>query len=133
MTLDDFLTLTLPKRIAWLHSHDGPKGKLSHDIFGQQLGTSRQQVINWENGAEPTSFADALATWSGFPREAFLRREAEPLVEEMYRRRLQELEDQVAQLATRADLEAALEPLREAIQKTATQRTRQTNGKRKPG
>jgi hypothetical protein len=79
MTLEDFLTLSLPSRIAWLHSEDGPHGRLSHDRFAAMLGTNRQTVISWENGVEPTRYADRLAEFSGFPASAFRRRQAEAL------------------------------------------------------
>lgn len=79
MTLDDFLTLTLPQRIVWLHSEDGPKGKLSHDRFAAILGTTRQTVIGWENGVEPIRYAEKLAEFSGFPSNAFRRRQAEAI------------------------------------------------------
>lgn len=77
MTLDEFLTLTLPERIRWLHSEHGPRGKLSHDALAAVLGTTRQTVIGWEKGREPKKYADALADFSGFPAWAFRRREAE--------------------------------------------------------
>lgn len=98
MTYDDFLTLTLPERIAWLHSKDGPRGFLSHDDFAEVLGTSRQVVIDWEKpaGAEPKKFVDQLTAFSGFPSEAFLRRTAEAAVHEMFGRRLESLEEQAA-------------------------------------
>lgn len=94
VTYDDFLTLTLAERIAWLHSQNGPKGFLSHDDFAEQLGTSRQVIIGWEKegGSEPKRFVGQLAAFSGFPEEAFLRRTAEVPVREMYGRRLARLE-----------------------------------------
>lgn len=98
VTLDDFLTsLILGERIAWLHSDDGPRGYLSHDDFAKILGTKRQVVINWEKkGVEPKKFAQALADFSGFPRQAFSRREAEELVRDSFGRRLQQLSDETA-------------------------------------
>lgn len=48
ITYDDFLALTLPERIRWLHSEDGPHGKLSHDRFGEMLGgIKRGRIIAW--------------------------------------------------------------------------------------
>lgn len=93
MTLDDFLTLTLPKRIRWLRSSDGPQGAMSHDTLADILGTKRQVLIGWEkSGTEPNSASRSkLAQFSGFPPEAFSRRLAEPLVEEMLGRRLRGL------------------------------------------
>lgn len=91
MTLDEFLTLPLPKRIVWLHSAEGPRGKLSHDAFARILGTTRQTVINWERGAEPRAYAEKLAEFSGFPADAFLRRGAEVAGEESSLRLLREL------------------------------------------
>lgn len=99
MTLSDFLTMPLAKRIAWLHSEHGPEGKLSHDRFAERLGTSRQVVISWENGVEPSEqFRRNLAAFSGFPAEAFSRREAERLFEATIGSRLGELEELVANL-----------------------------------
>lgn len=80
MTEEEFLTLALPDRIKWLHSEQGPRGKMSHDRFAKELGTSRQVVILWEktNGPEPAvRHRAALAAFSGFSEDAFSRREAE--------------------------------------------------------
>lgn len=96
VTLQDFLTLTLPERIIWLHGPEGPHGKLSHDRFATQLGTTRQTVINWEKkaGIEPSSrYRKKLAELSGFPEEAFSRREAESLTEETFGHLLLRLRD----------------------------------------
>lgn len=93
MTLDDFLTMTLPKRVKWLHGKNGPRGRLSHDVFADILNTKRQVLIGWEKGTEPNEASRAkLAEFSGFPAAAFSRRLAEPLVEEMLARRLGGLE-----------------------------------------
>lgn len=101
MTEDEFLTLTLPNRIRWLHSKDGPQGFLSHDRFAKILGTSRQVVINWEKGKNfpnPKS-RTRLAKFSGFSDQAFSVREAEAVVEDSIDRRLRRLEAR----ATRAE------------------------------
>lgn len=105
VTEDDFLTLTLPNRIKWLHGPNGPRGKLSHDKFAKVLKTSRQTVINWEGGAQPgETYRKRLASFSGFRAEVFSRREAEALEKEMVGRRLRSLEGEVRwlgeQLAT---------------------------------
>lgn len=93
MTLDDFLTLPLPKRILWLHSDSGPRGAISHDKLAAELGTTRQTVIGWEGGREPNRYyADRLAEFSGFPAWTFRRRESEEAVAEMFARRLGALE-----------------------------------------
>lgn len=97
MTLQDFLTLTLPERIIWLHSTKGPHGKLSHDRFAERLGTTRQTVINWEKkaGIEPNSrYRKKLAEFSGFPEGTFSRREAEVLTEETFGHLLLRLRDE---------------------------------------
>lgn len=98
MTLEDFLTLTLPQRIVWLHSKDGPRGRLSHDKFAAILDTSRQTVISWEKGTEPKDYADKLAKFSGFPSWAFLRRAAEAPAAETIALRLQSLADEIDEL-----------------------------------
>lgn len=94
------MTLTLPERIRWLHSSEGPKGKLSHDKFGKELGgVSRQTIIGWEKeaGAEPDEEnAQALAEFSGFKPEAFSRRLAEAPAAATIRSRLEELAELVA-------------------------------------
>lgn len=96
VTEDDFLTLTLPERIKWLHGKDGPRGFLSHDSFAKVLGTSRQVIIDWEKGAQPGKrYRDKLAKFSGFRPEVFARREAEALEKEMVGRRLRSLEGEV--------------------------------------
>ena len=77
MTLDELLSLPLPKRVEWLRKKIG-----SHDKMAAKLKTSRQTVIGWEHGAEPKRYADKLAEISGFPREAWLRREGETLAVE---------------------------------------------------
>lgn len=101
LTLDDFLTLPLPKRIVWLHSANGPEGKLSHDKFAAVLGLpNRQTIIGWEkDGREPNKRnAQSLADFSGFPAWVFRRREAEEAAWEMFARRLGSLEGQNADL-----------------------------------
>ncbi len=100
MTLDDFLTLTLPQRIAWLHGAEGPQGKMSHDRFAEELGVpNRQTIIGWENGREPSKpYAAKLDEFSGFPAWAFRRRESEEAAFESFARRLRELEDQQGDL-----------------------------------
>lgn len=116
LTLDDFLTLTLPDRIAWLHGPDGPQGKLSHDRFAAILGTSRQTVIGWERagGPEPQAkYRMALAEVSGFPAEAFSRRLAEALVAETVGSRLRSLEDQAVRVVD-------LQPVLRVLQLLAT-------------
>lgn len=95
VTEDEYLAMTLRQRIAWLRSKDGPRGKLSHDRFADTIGTSRQMVINWENGMEPKKFVKALADFSGFRPEVFSRREAEELVQVSSFRRLLSLEGEV--------------------------------------
>lgn len=101
MTEDAFLTLTLPERIKWLHGKDGPRGKLSHDRFGDAIGTSRQVIIAWEKAESYPSpkFQRALAEFSGFTAAAFSVREAEAVVEDSIDRRLRRLEAR----ATRAE------------------------------
>lgn len=95
MTLEELLTMPLTERVKWLHSEEGPQGKLSHDRLAKALGTTRQTVIGWENGVEPRRFADAIAEFSGFPREAWLRRGAEAASLASFERRLRSLEDAV--------------------------------------
>jgi len=98
MTYEDFLTLTLPDRIKWLRSPEGPAGELSHDRLGKALGTSRQVVIGWEKDAGPEPaprFRDALAKFSGFPAAAFSRRLSERPAADSLGRRLEELADLV--------------------------------------
>jgi len=130
--LDDLLTLPLPKRIEWLHSSEGPRGKLSHDRFAEAIqAPNRQTIIGWEKGREPNRFySERLAEFSGFPAWAFRRRESEEAVAEMFARRLGALEERVAAMATREELHAGLETLREAIQPVTTRGTRRS-GQRK--
>ena len=95
MTEEDFLTLLLPERIAWLHSEAGPRGFLSHDSFGKLSGATRQAIIQWEKigGAEPNRATRArLADFSGFPAEAFSRRGAEALLPTTFGHRLRAVE-----------------------------------------
>lgn len=99
MELDEFLTLPLPERIKWLRLQAG-----SHDKFAKRLGTSRQQVISWEKGAEPKTYAAKLADVSGFPADAFSRRGSEQLVLETtlsllrsLRARVEDVAEQTAQ------------------------------------
>jgi hypothetical protein len=98
LTEVDFLTLTLPERIAWLHSEHGPNGKLSHDRFAKILGgTSRQAIINWEKpgGGEPRApMRRKLAKFSGFRPEVFSRRQAEALEQVTVGSRLRSVEDE---------------------------------------
>jgi transcriptional regulator with XRE-family HTH domain len=122
--VDDLLTLPLPKRIVWLHSEAGPRGKLSHDKFAEALGIpNRQTIIGWEkSGREPNAEnAKALAEFSGFPAWVFRRRESEDAAWEMFGRRLAKLEARVDAVATLAARGAAgqrelreLRPLAEA-------------------
>jgi len=72
---------------------------MSHDKLAARLGTTRQTVISWENGVEPKRYADALAKFSGFPREAFLRREGEALAVETSLGLLRGLGEKVDQIA----------------------------------
>lgn len=111
------MTLPLHERIVWLHSEHGPHGWMSHDTFARRLGTSRQTVISWEKpgGTEPRKFADALAEFSGFPREAFLIREGSELLAATMGARLRLLEvryerlrDQVKQGFELLDLQVEL-------------------------
>lgn len=131
MTLDDFLTLTLPKRIAWLHSEQGPRGKLSHDRFAEAMGVpNRQTVIGWENGREPNRYySERLAEFSGFPAWVFRRREAEEAAWEMFGRRLGAVEDQLADRPTRKEVQEGLDALREAIRPAASRDTAGTRSR----
>lgn len=95
MTLEELLTMPLTERVKWLRSADGPRGKMSHDRLAKELGTTRQTVIGWEGGVEPRRFADALAEFSGFPREVWLRRGAEAASLASFERRLRSLEETV--------------------------------------
>lgn len=122
--MDEFLTLTLPDRIQWLHGNDGPRGKMSHDRFAAMLGTNRQTVIAWEKGQQPgRDYAEKLAAFSGFPAEAFRRRSAEAAASASSRdllRRLRELEEREArhEQETRAFASAVvrrLDALEEAL------------------
>lgn len=98
MEEEEFLTLTLPERIKWLHGPHGPRGRLSHDRFAKILGTTRQSVINWEKGAnEPRGYREKLAEFSGFSPEAFSRRGAEEPAAESIGGRLEALEAAVEQ------------------------------------
>lgn len=103
-------TLTLAERIAWLHSDEGPEGKLSHDKWAKRLKElgapdtlSRGTILGWEgktkDGAqrEPQErYVAALAAFSGMPPAAFSRRGAEVLVKETAVPRLQRLEARAA-------------------------------------
>ena len=136
MTLDDFLTLPLPKRIAWLHSHEGPRGKLSHDRFAEVLGVpNRQTIIGWEKGTEPNRFyAAKLAEFSGtFPEWVFRRRESEEAAWEMFARRLGALEAAVAERPTRTEVQEGLDTLREAIHPAANPGSGETRSRREKG
>lgn len=114
MTLEEFVTLTLPDRIRWLHSEDGPRGRISLDALASILGTKRQTIIGWEKyGREPTRFADALAQFSGFPPWAFRRRGAEEAAEETTLALLRELRGSVEDSANQTAL--ALEAIAEGI------------------
>lgn len=108
MTLDEFLTLPLAKRVEWLRKREG-----SHDRLAEKLGTSRQMVISWEKGTEPKTYAAKLATVSGFPREAWLRRESETLAVETTLGLLRQLRDELQQQAEHAAV--ALESVAEGI------------------
>jgi hypothetical protein len=131
VTLDDFLTLPLPKRIVWLHGEQGPKGEMSHDKLAVELDTSRQTIIGWESGREPNRFyAKKLGDFSGYPAWVFRRRESEEAAWEMFARRLGSLEAQVADLVTREDLHQGLETLREAIDAAASRGTRPATRKK---
>lgn len=116
MTEDEFIALPLPQKIEWLRSADGPRGKLSHDRLAAELGTSRQVVIKWEKGAEPSPRLRArLAEFSGFPKEAFSRRGAEVLAQELYVRRLEEFAALVAQ--QNAETKRSLQAVQRAIRR----------------
>lgn len=94
MELDEFLTLPLAERVKWLRQQAG-----SHDKLARKLGTSRQQVINWEKGAEPKTYAEKLGEISGFPAAAFTRRGSETLVSETTLDLLRSLRDRLEDYA----------------------------------
>lgn len=120
MTDEEFLALPLAQKIEWLRSEDGPRGKLSHDRFAAELGTSRQVVIKWEKGAEPSPrLRGRLAAFSGYPAEAFARRGAEALAQELYVRRLEELAATVA--AQNEEMKRSLLAVRRAIRRLERQ------------
>lgn len=97
MTCEELLTLPLPKRIEWLRSTDGPRGKLSHDKLAAALGTSRQTVIGWEHGVEPKKLAHRLAEFSGCPEAVWLRGDGGIVVQETTPDHLRELRATVEQ------------------------------------
>lgn len=101
MTEEDYLTLTLGERIAWLRSEDGPKGAISHDKLAGILDTSRQVIIGWEKpgGAEPSlAMRKRLSKFSGFDPRCYSRREAEVLVQEPVGRRLARAEETIERI-----------------------------------
>lgn len=111
--------MTLPKRIKWLRGPKGPSGALSHDSFAAILGTKRQVLIGWEKGAEPNEASRAkLAEFSGFPAEAFSRRLAEPLAEEMLGRRLEGLATKLGDsIEKQTKMDAEIRLLRSRVNK----------------
>lgn len=62
-----FERLSVPQRVRQL------RGQLSHDRFADQLGTSRQTVIEWEKGRRRPGprYRAKLAELSGYPEEMF--------------------------------------------------------------
>lgn len=98
VTLDEFLTWPLHKRIEWLRKKAG-----SHDKLAVKLGTTRQTVIGWEKGKQPNaSYRKKLAVLSKFPADSFLRSGVEREVWALTENRLLELEALVARLYVEA-------------------------------
>lgn len=130
MTEDDYLTLTLGERIAWLRSDEGPRGPISHDTLAGILSTSRQVVIKWEKpgGAEPgREMRRRLADFSGFQEGCFSRRQAEVLVQEPFGRRLQRAEETVETILAALVAAGIALPESEAVPRSApTSRRKRT-------
>lgn len=107
--------MPLTERVKWLRSPEGPQGKLSLDRLAAALGTSRQTIIGWEGGVEPRRYAEKLAEFSGFPREAWVRRGAEAASLASVDLRLRSIESSV--VATAKETTKALRALTRAIER----------------
>ncbi|HET7138505.1 MAG TPA: hypothetical protein VFI04_09150 [Gaiellaceae bacterium] len=79
------------------------RGNQSHDRFAATLGTSRQTVIRWEQGAIPERYADALAALSGgrYSAEQFNPRNRGYVSQRAALARLEDLEQRHARLEER--------------------------------
>jgi transcriptional regulator with XRE-family HTH domain len=88
VTFHDLLTLPLHQRIEALRRHAG-----SHDKLADKLGTTRQTIIGWEQGAQPNPhYRQKVADYSSLTADDFKRSAVEREVWALTENRLAELE-----------------------------------------